>query len=111
MASSLRAAATKRHVLILLSVTQEPARGSAFVPWPGEPESLVVTVDTGDRIHFLDWGSAHTDGSPLAPLVLVHGLGSTSWVWTPIARRLRAFTHVVAVDLRGHGLSDSPRDG
>jgi len=96
---------------MLLSVTHEPARGSHFVPWPGEPEALVVKVDTGDRIHFLDWSDTPQDRSPLPPLVLVHGLAQTSWTWTPICRRLRAFTRVVAVDLRGHGLSDSPRSG
>jgi pimeloyl-ACP methyl ester carboxylesterase len=76
-----------------------------------EPESLVVTVDTGDRIHFLDWGDASQDRSLLPPLVLIHGLGATSWIWTPIARRLRSRTRVVALDLRGHGLSESPRAG
>jgi len=79
--------------------------------WLGEPDSLVVTVDTGDRIHFLDWGGATMDRSPLPPLVLIHGLASTAWVWTPIARRLRALTRVIALDLRGHGLSESPREG
>ena len=85
-----------------------------------EPESLVVTVDTGERIHFLDWGAAADDHSlsgraadepPLPPLVLIHGLAATSWIWAPVARRLAAHTHVLAPDLRGHGLSDSPRDG
>ena len=46
------------------------------------------TVD-GDRLHFLDWGRAQTDRSPLPPLLLIHGLASTSWIWAPIARRLR----------------------
>jgi pimeloyl-ACP methyl ester carboxylesterase len=75
---------------------------------PAEPESLVVTTDTGDRIHYLDWG-----GPPdrLPPLLLVHGLGSTAWIWSPVARRLAAITHVLAMDLRGHGLSNSPRSG
>jgi pimeloyl-ACP methyl ester carboxylesterase len=76
-----------------------------------EPESLIVTADTGDRLHFLDWGSAAVDRPPLSPLLLIHGLASTAWIWAPIARRLREHTHVLAPDLRGHGLSDSPRSG
>jgi pimeloyl-ACP methyl ester carboxylesterase len=92
-----------------LSVTDEPSR--VLSPWPGEPDSLVVTVDTGDRIHYLDWGYGDEDRSPLPPLVLIHGLASTAWAWTPIARRMRDATHVLALDLRGHGLSDSPRAG
>ena len=98
MAASLAATASKRHVPMLLSVV-------------AEPDSLVVTADTGDRLHFLDWGSAPEDRSQLPPLLLIHGLAATAWIWAPIARRLSESTHVVALDLRGHGLSDSPRAG
>ncbi len=72
-----------------------------------EPESLVVTMDTGDQLHYLDWGG---EGA-LPPLLLIHGLASTAWSWAPIARRLRSATRVLALDLRGHGLSESPRTG
>ena len=34
----------------------------------------------------------------------------TAWVWAPVARRLRAARRTVALDLRGHGLSDAPTD-
>ncbi|MEJ7697497.1 MAG: alpha/beta fold hydrolase [Candidatus Limnocylindrales bacterium] len=40
----------------------------------------------------------------------MHGLSQTAWAWAPVARRLRAAVHVVAMDLRGHGLSDAPTD-
>lgn len=73
-----------------------------------DPDSLVVRTDTGDGIHYLDWGGTATG---LAPALLIHGLGATAWAWTPVARRLREHTRVMAVDLRGHGLSDSPRTG
>jgi pimeloyl-ACP methyl ester carboxylesterase len=75
-----------------------------------EPESLVVTVDTGDRIHYLDWGDPPA-GAGRPPVLLIHGLAQTAWSWTPVARRLRRLTRVLSVDLRGHGLSDSPRSG
>ncbi len=73
------------------------------------PEGFVV-VTGPDRIHFLDWGG------PPAPdhgagVLLVHGLARTAWSWTPVARRLRRSAHVVAMDLRGHGLSDAPSVG
>jgi pimeloyl-ACP methyl ester carboxylesterase len=80
-------------------------------PWPGEPESLVVTVDTGDRLHYLDWGGPTLGWSPLPPLLLIHGLAATAWSWAAVARRLRNVTRVLAPDLRGHGLSESPRAG
>jgi pimeloyl-ACP methyl ester carboxylesterase len=71
-----------------------------------EPAGFVVEVGPGDRIHFLDWGEAG-----LPSVLLIHGLSNTAWSWAPVARRLRAVRHVVAMDLRGHGLSDAPTDG
>ncbi|MBA3778067.1 MAG: alpha/beta fold hydrolase [Chloroflexi bacterium] len=72
------------------------------------PDSLVVTVDTGDQIHYLDWGGSRHPPS----MVLVHGLAQTAWTWSPVARRLAAASRrVLAIDLRGHGLSDAPRHG
>ena len=71
----------------------------------GEPDGFVVVVEPGDRIHFLDWGGSGEPG-----IVLVHGLGSSAWLWAPVARRLVAARRVVAMDLRGHGLSDAPTD-
>jgi pimeloyl-ACP methyl ester carboxylesterase len=68
-------------------------------------------MDTGDRLHYLDWGGPTANGEALPPLLLIHGLASTSWTWAPIARRLRIATRVLALDLRGHGLSESPRTG
>ena len=78
-----------------------PGPESQF-PWPGEPESLVVTTDTGDQLHYLDWGGPTGE---LPAILLIHGLGATAWSWAPIARRLRNLTRVLAMDLRGHGLS------
>ena len=71
-----------------------------------EPDGFVVVVEPGDRIHFLDWGGVGEPG-----VLLVHGLSNTAWSWAPVARRLRSERHVVAVDLRGHGLSDAPTEG
>ncbi|MEA2607658.1 MAG: hypothetical protein QOI00_2415, partial [Chloroflexota bacterium] len=71
----------------------------------GEPPGFVVVVEPGDRIHFLDWGGSGEPG-----VVLVHGLSASAWVWAPVARRLVAARRTVALDLRGHGLSDAPTD-
>jgi pimeloyl-ACP methyl ester carboxylesterase len=74
-----------------------------------QPQGFVVEVKPGDRIHFLDWDApvAHRP----AGVLLVHGLSQTAWTWTPVGRRLASRLHVVAMDLRGHGLSDSPATG
>ena len=68
-----------------------------------EPAGFVVLVEPGDRVHFLDWAG---DGRP--GIVLVHGLAGSGWAWAPVARRLRAVRRTIAMDLRGHGLSDAP---
>lgn len=75
-----------------------------------EPDGFVVEAGTGERIHFLDWGGRTGAGSTPGVL-LIHGLSNTAWSWTPVARRLRAVRQVVAMDLRGHGLSDAPTEG
>jgi pimeloyl-ACP methyl ester carboxylesterase len=73
-----------------------------------EPDGFMVIVEPGDRIHFLDWGGGGMAGTGV---LLVHGLSNSAWIWTPVVRRLRAARRTVAMDLRGHGLSDAPTDG
>ena len=71
-----------------------------------EPDGYVVLADDGTRVHFLDWGG------PLVAsgVVLIHGISQTAWLWAPVARRLRGVVRTIAMDLRGHGLSDAPTD-
>ncbi len=80
-----------------------------------EPSGFVVPADDGTRIHFLEWPEPARAGAPGAPrskgVLLIHGVAQTAWVWAPVARRLAATAHVVASDLRGHGLSDAPAVG
>ena len=102
------------------------------VPSPdasAEPEAYVVILGS-ERIHFLDWGGPAADravepardgtpepvgrpagGRTTPGVLLIHGLAGTAWDWLPVARRLRRRTRVVAMDLRGHGLSDAPTSG
>ncbi|HET7031455.1 MAG TPA: alpha/beta hydrolase [Candidatus Limnocylindrales bacterium] len=70
-----------------------------------DPPGFVVLVEPGERIHFLDWGGSGDPG-----IVLVHGLAASGWTWAPVARRLIARRRTVALDLRGHGLSDAPTE-
>ena len=44
------------------------------------------------------------------PLLLVHGLGSTSRVWSPVMRALAAEREVITVDLPGHGGESAESD-
>src|SRR5215475_14593133 len=54
------------------------------------------------RIHFRDWGDP-----ALPPLVIVHGLRDHSHSFDDLARGLLDRFHVVALDLRGHGDSET----
>lgn len=62
-------------------------------------------VDAGNiRIHAVVGGKG-------PPLVLIHGFPQTWWEWHRMMPRLAETNTVVAVDLRGAGHSDCPRDG
>lgn len=80
-------------------------RSRVTAPSTPDPPGYIVVVEPGDRIHFLDWGGAGEPG-----VLLIHGLSASAWTWTPVARRLVAVRRTVALDLRGHGLSDAPTD-
>ena len=79
-----------------------------------EAAGFVVAADDGTRIHFLDWDAgsgatpARSSGAP--GVLLLPGLASTTWSWAAVARRLVGSARVVAMDLRGHGLSNSPTE-
>ena len=61
----------------------------------------------GLRLHVRQWEEGRG-----TPFVLLHGLASNCRTWEAVARGLNAAGHpVVAVDQRGHGLSDKPEDG
>jgi pimeloyl-ACP methyl ester carboxylesterase len=79
-----------------------------------EPDGFTVDAGAGDRIHFLDWGAlAGGGGEPRPGVLAIHGLGQTAWIWAPVARRLggpNGPIRFIAMDLRGHGLSDAPTE-
>ena len=59
----------------------------------------------GINLHFRDWGG---NGRPV---VLLHGLASSCHIWDMVAPRLAENFSVIALDQRGHGLSDKPETG
>lgn len=54
------------------------------------------------RIHFRDWGNVEAP-----PLIVVHGLRDHSHSFDDLARALADRFHVLALDLRGHGDSET----
>jgi pimeloyl-ACP methyl ester carboxylesterase len=62
----------------------------------------------GIRLHMLAWPAA----AGCRPAVLLHGLSSNARIWELMAPRLASGGLApVAIDLRGHGLSDKPETG
>jgi pimeloyl-ACP methyl ester carboxylesterase len=45
------------------------------------------------------------------PVILIHGLGASTFTWRNVAPELAKFHHVLAVDLKGFGRSPKPADG
>lgn len=45
-----------------------------------------------------------------SPIVLLHGLGASTYAWRRVIPRLSRHARVLAIDLRGHGQSDKPFD-
>ncbi len=73
------------------------------------PRAEWIDIGRGPRLHVLHWGEEHEDPTPH---LLVHGLASNARLWDGVAGQLAAAgRRAVAVDLRGHGLSDKPDDG
>jgi len=71
---------------------------------------VVVDAGTGVRLRTLRWGIPTQ--SAQVPLVLIHGLASNALLWQGAANEFMTMGHaVVAIDLRGHGLSEKPDDG
>lgn len=58
------------------------------------------------RFHVLEWGER---SSP--PLLLLHGGNQTAHSWDLVSLHLAHRYHIVAIDQRGHGDSEWPRDG
>lgn len=68
---------------------------------------LVHRLPAGDlQLSVREWSGSGR------PFLLVHGLASNAKTWDGVAQRLNSAGHrVVAVDQRGHGLSDKPESG
>ncbi|MCC6238362.1 MAG: alpha/beta hydrolase [Dehalococcoidia bacterium] len=67
-------------------------------------EDRFVEVN-GLRLHYLDWGNPTAQ-----PMLLLHGTASHAHVWDRFAEAMSSEYHVIAVDQRGHGDSESPSD-
>lgn len=69
-------------------------------------QSHMITGGGGIRLHLVETGNSRG-----RPIVFIHGFSQCSLVWTRQMNSGLADTfRLIAVDLRGHGLSDKPRE-
>jgi pimeloyl-ACP methyl ester carboxylesterase len=93
-----------------MSPTSIPEGPGSVSGAPNLPEGFAETftsryVEIGDlRLHAVSGGEG-------PPLLLVHGWPQTWYAWRMVMPALAEDYEVIAVDQRGIGLSDKPRDG
>jgi len=68
------------------------------------PKSYFVCCNN-NRFHYLEWGDQQKQ-----PIVLLHGLGQQSHSWDLVSLSLSDRYRVIALDARGHGDTDWPKD-
>ena len=56
------------------------------------------------RLHYKETGQGE-------PVLLLHGLGASSYAWRFVMPKLARHHRVIALDLKGFGQSDKPKDG
>jgi long-chain acyl-CoA synthetase len=66
-----------------------------------------VSIQPPVRLSVIDVAPDH----PLRTMVFVHGFGGRAAQWKYQLQHFSTYGRVIAVDLRGHGLSDRPRSG
>lgn len=99
------------HVMsaIALAVTVQAACATREIPIPelrqqyGLPASQTFEPAPGVRVHYTDEGSRSG-----RTLILVHGFGASVHAWRPWIERLASDYRLVAIDLPGHGLTETP---
>ena len=75
-----------------------------------EASDSLIEIGPGLKLRARQWEP--TRATRAAPFLLVHGLASNAGLWDGVGRALASAGHpAVAVDLRGHGLSDKPDRG
>ncbi|MBL7478422.1 haloalkane dehalogenase [Legionella bononiensis] len=63
-------------------------------------QSRFITVK-GSNLHYIEEGEGK-------PILFLHGMPSSSYMWRNIIPHLRGYGRCIALDLIGHGTSDSP---
>src|SRR5262245_36939761 len=74
--------------------------------WSAQMKTQKITGGGGVQLHVVEAGNP--DGRPI---LFLHGFSQSGLAWSrQLDSELARDHHLVAMDLRGHGLSDKPRD-
>jgi pimeloyl-ACP methyl ester carboxylesterase len=91
----------------LLAALPEGAEVAAAPPLsdvPGQHVALTLSGHPPVGLYFEEQGHG-------SPVLLLHGLGESTFTWREIAPALAASHRVIALDLKGFGRSEKPDDG
>jgi pimeloyl-ACP methyl ester carboxylesterase len=94
-----------------LAPSDRPTLDLERVPGDGaeqdDTQHHMITGGGGCRIHVVETGNRHGQ-----PILFIHGFSQSVLSWSAqLESGLRRRYRLVAMDLRGHGESDKPRDG
>jgi pimeloyl-ACP methyl ester carboxylesterase len=87
---------------LVLATMAAPSAWAASPATP--PEAATASPETALRLHVQEQGQG-------APVLLIHGLGASTFAWRNIAPELAKTHRVLSVDLKGFGRSPKPADG
>lgn len=91
-------------VLVALTVPfVRPVEAREATPRQTYRSELAVADSAPVRLYAEEWGEG-------PPVVLIHGLGMSTYTWRHIAPELSETRRVIAIDLKGFGRSDKPFD-
>lgn len=84
-----------------------PARSGLFEPAAASPAGVYVPVETrtGETVQL--YAEEHGTGRPV---LMLHGLGASTYTWRNIVPGLARTHRVITLDLKGFGRSDKPFD-
>ena len=89
-------------IVIFLMVVNGGSQEGAYPP--SEGYSMKQVSVEGINISYVEKGKGN-------PIVLVHGIPTSSFLWRDMIEELSAHGRVIALDLPGFGFSDPPRNG
>jgi pimeloyl-ACP methyl ester carboxylesterase len=91
------------------SVAKKPVPLAADAMYPARDATATarwVTLADGERVRIVETGSPDAP-----PVVLLHGWGCSAFAWRHLVGPIAGLGYrTIALDLRGHGLSDRPDD-